>query len=126
MPKPMKENARSFTIVRDSAGHSAASGGRAGRYVGVSPSVAARHAARVLFGLSKRGGDTVMLALQEITNGSSGKVMFYRVTREKKPAQPKRDAWLKARKIPGVAHVYHVFAMEEAEFNRAVPAAPAA
>lgn len=119
MPKPMGEDKRSFTIQKDSFGYDA------GRYIAAAPSIAAKHAARVCFRLARdrksdlfkfNGRDSVVLAIEETTRKSSRKVFYYRVTREKKPANPKREQFLKAKKIKS-DYAYRVISLTESEFR---------
>lgn len=119
MPKPMGDDKRSFTIQKDSFGYDS------GRFIATTPSIAAKHAARVCFRMARESGspyarfagrDSITMAIEERTRGSARKVFYYRVTREKKPINAKRETFLKSKKIKS-EYVYRVLSIDETTFR---------
>lgn len=83
MPKAMKDNYRSFKVVKSSTGFTG------GRYVAADPSTAAKNAAKIVFraldAKSKGSENSVTLTIEETTRviDAKHKEFSYRVTRTK-------------------------------------------
>lgn len=123
MPKQMRENQRSFTIV---AATGIASGREFGRYLGDEPKEAARKAIRQVFRMQRNPPRRVAVCLRETTRNSrrspkrtplktphspdGSKLFFYEGTRE--PIPP-NDA---AREMFKAQFRYRIVSISEEEF----------